>query len=255
MSELPDYVQTSRDNWDSWAPDWVEMDERAWADEPSWGIWGILDSELALLPEDMTGMDAIELGCGTGYISGWMARRGARVVGVDNSEKQLETALRLAGEHGAQIEFIHGNAEEVPYPDASFDFAVSEYGVAIWADPYAWIPEAARLLRTGGELVFLGTHPLVGITQPRDTSAKATRELLYPYFGMHRIDWDEDEESGTEFNLPISGWIRLFYEVGLEIVAYHELQSPGPGDEVRFFVDATWAHQYPSEQIWHLRKR
>lgn len=72
---------------------------------------------------------------------------------------------------------------------------------------------------------------------------------------MHRIDWDDAEESGTEFNLPISGWIRLFHEVGLEIVAYHELQNPSPGDDVRFFVDATWAHDYPSEQIWHLRKR
>lgn len=255
MSELPDYVQKSRENWDRWAPDWVELGERAWRQEPDWGIWAIPESELSLLPDDMTGIDAIELGCGTAYISGWMARRGARVVGVDNSEKQLETARRLAAEHEADIEFIHCNAEDVPYPDASFDFAISEYGAAIWADPYKWIPEAARLLRPGGELVFLGNHPLVALTQPRDTDVPATRELLYPYFGMHRIDWDEGDEAGADFHLTISSWIRLFGDTGFEIVAYHELQNPDPGDEVRFFVDANWAHDFPSEQVWHLRRR
>ena len=48
-----------------------------------------------------------------------------------------------------------GDAEAVPLPDASFDLAISEYGASIWCDPYRWIPEAARLLRPGGVLVFL----------------------------------------------------------------------------------------------------
>lgn len=254
MGGLPDYVAKSRENWDRWAPDWIEMGERAWAGEPTWGIWGIPESELALLPADMTGMRAIELGCGTGYVSGWMARLGASCVAVDNSEKQLETARRLAEEYGVEIEFHHGNAEELPYPDETFDFAVSEYGAAIWADPYRWIPEAWRVLRPDGELVFLGNHPLVLLTQPRDADEPATTELLYPYFGMHRVDWDEGEEAGTEFHLPITEWIRLFHETGFGIVAYHELQNPSPSDEVRFFVRADWAHEYPSEQVWHLRK-
>ena len=97
----------------------------------------------------MTGTDAIELGCGTAYISAWMVRRGARVVGIDVSEEQLATARRLATEHDRDLELIHCNAEAVPYPDESFDFAISEYGAAIWADPYKWIPEAWRLLRPG----------------------------------------------------------------------------------------------------------
>src|ERR1035437_3916966 len=100
-------------------------------------------------------MDVIELGCGTAYVCAWLARRGARPVGIDNSPKQLDTALRLQAEHGLAFPLILGNAESVPYPDASFDLAISEYGAAIWADPYRWIPEAARLLRPGGRLVFL----------------------------------------------------------------------------------------------------
>jgi ubiquinone/menaquinone biosynthesis C-methylase UbiE len=55
---------------------------------------------------------------------------------------------------------VRAAAEAVPLRDASFDLAVSEYGAAIWADPFTWIPEAARLLRVGGELVFLANSLL-----------------------------------------------------------------------------------------------
>ncbi len=256
VTELPDYVLKNRAHWDKWAHAWVEGGERAWqSEEPTWGMWGIPERELRLLPEDMTGMDAIELGCGTGYVAAWLARRGARVVGIDNSEQQLATARRLAEEHGVALELVHGNAEVVPYPDESFDFAVSEYGVAIWADPHKWVPEAWRLLRPGGELVFLGNHPLVMITQRHDADEPVTRELLYPYFGLHRIDWDDGEDQGTEFNLTISGWHRLFRDIGFEFVEYHELQSPERGEEVRFYASADWAHDYPTEQVWKVRKR
>ena len=255
MSDLPDYVLANRDLWDASAGDWVEMGERAWTEEPSWGIWGIPESELQLLPQDMSGMQAVELGCGTAYVSGWMARRGAHCVGIDNSEKQLDTARRLSTEHGIDIELIHGNAETVPYPDASFDFAISEYGAAIWADPFKWVPEAWRLLKPGGELSFIGHHPLVMVTQRREGSDEVTRELLYPYFGLHRVDWFEDDEEGTEFNLPISKWMRLFDDTGFDVLSFHEIRSPTKEGEARFYVSPAWAHDYPSEQAWRLRKR
>ena len=255
MSDLPDYVLINRELWDKDVDFWAEVGERAWTHEPSWGVWGIPETEVSLLPDDMAGMDAIELGCGTAYVSAWMARRGATCVGIDNSEKQLETARRLAAEHDVELELIHGNAEIVPYPDESFDFAISEYGVAIWADPYKWIPEAWRILRPGGELSFLGNHPLAMLCVPRDADEPARRELLYPYFEMHRIDWDDGKDAGAEFNLPISEWMRFFDQVGFEIVAYHELRSPERSDEVQFFATADWAHDFPSEQVWRLRKR
>jgi ubiquinone/menaquinone biosynthesis C-methylase UbiE len=94
------------------------------------------DSELHALSEDLAGKDAIELGCGTAYVSAWLARCGARVVGLDTSAVQLATARRLQREHGLELTLIHGNAEHVPYPDASFDLAISEYGACLWTDPY-----------------------------------------------------------------------------------------------------------------------
>ena len=49
----------------------------------------------------------------------------------------------------------------LPFADQSFDFAISQYGAAIWCDPYRWIPEASRILRPGGRLVFETGSPLV----------------------------------------------------------------------------------------------
>jgi len=73
-----DYVTINRDIWDAEAAHWVAMGAQRWALEaPIWGNWGAAEAALNLLPADLAGKDAIELGCGTGYVSGWMARRGA----------------------------------------------------------------------------------------------------------------------------------------------------------------------------------
>ena len=103
-----------------------------------------------------TGSTSIELGCGTAYWSAWLARRGARPVGLDNSSRQLATARVFQEEFDLRFPLVHADAERAPFRDASFDLAFSEYGAAIWCDPYRWIPEAARLLRPGGRLIFLG---------------------------------------------------------------------------------------------------
>jgi SAM-dependent methyltransferase len=255
-SKLPEHVAENRAFWDRYAPDWVESGERNWsAAEPSWGIWGLPESQLQLLPEDMSTMQAIELGCGTGYVSAWMARRGARVVGIDNSLEQLRTARRLMRKHGVDLALLHGNAEAVPYPDASFDFAISEYGAAIWCDPEVWIPEAHRLLRPGGLLTFLGNHPLLGVSTPM-SGAHCDDRLHRPYFGMGRVDWRDAEvdPGGIEFNRTISDWFRLFRRTGFTVEGYQELQAPPDAPELRFSVSGSWGRRWPSEQVWHLRK-
>jgi SAM-dependent methyltransferase len=248
---------TNRNYWDATADRWVTLGEQCWSGEPSWGMWDIPESQIHLLPDDMTGLDAIELGCGTAYVSAWMARRGARVVGIDNSAKQLATARRLAAEHEIALTLIHGNAETLPYPSSSFDFAISEYGAAIWCDPYIWIPEVHRVLRPGGELVMLGTSTLASLCSPADGTLPCSERLERDYFSMHRFDWTEaaDDPGGVEFNLPLSGWFRLFREKGFEVVDFLELQAPAPGTKMNYFVTADWAHRYPSEQVWKVRKR
>ena len=145
-----------------------------WAlDEISWGIWAIDESELNVLPP-LDGLDVVELGCGTAYFSAWLARRGARPVGVDITPAQLETARRMMAETGIEFPLVEADAAATGLPDESFDLALSEYGASIWVDPYRWIPEAARLLRPGGLLVFLRNSTLVILCSPDEVPASET---------------------------------------------------------------------------------
>jgi SAM-dependent methyltransferase len=250
--ELPDHVRRNRAVWDAWAPDWVAAGERHWAAaEPTWGEWGIPESEVGMLG-DIAGLDAIELGCGTAYVSAWLARLGARPVGIDNSAKQLETARCLQIKHGLEFPLLHGNAEAVPYPDASFDFAISEYGAAIWADPYRWIPEASRLLRPGGRLAFL-TNGYLSILCAPDSEDPAGEMLLNDQFRPYRFEWSSD--NSVEFHLPHGKMIELLRESGFEVEELLELQAPANATTPHKYMTPAWARRWPSEEVWKARKR
>jgi SAM-dependent methyltransferase len=254
VSELPDYVLRNRAYWDVQAHDYVRPAERNWeSNEPDWGIWGVPEAELRMFPDDIAGIDAIELGCGTAYVSSWLARRGARVVGIDNSQQQLETARRMQREHGLEFPLLHGNAEEVPYPDASFDFAISEYGASLWADPYKWIPEAARLLRPGGRLSFLTNSFLVALCVPDEDGIPATDRLLRPAFGMHRVEYPDDP--GVEFHISHGDWIRLFRDTGFEVTDLIDVRPPEGATSRYPFATYEWARKWPSEEVWKAVKR
>jgi SAM-dependent methyltransferase len=199
------------------------MGRHAWAsDDPDWGIWSVPERDVRALPP-VDGRDVVELGCGTAYWSAWLARRGARVVGLDNSSKQLATARTLQQEHTLVFPLVHADAEHAPFRDQSFDLAISEYGAAIWCDPYRWIPEAARLLRPGGELVFLRNSILFSLCAP-DAEEPAGDRLLRDYFGLHRLEWTDD--GAVNFSLGVGPIIRLFRENGFEILDCIELQAP-----------------------------
>ena len=126
------------------------------------------ESEARLLPDDLAGRDAVELGCGTAHVPAWLARRGARPVGIDTSPRQLGAARRLQAEHGLRFPLHLGNAEATPFADAGFDVAISEDGASVWCEPRRWVAEAARLLRPGGELVFLVNGLLLTLCTPED---------------------------------------------------------------------------------------
>ena len=255
MTDLPEHVRRNRAYWDTLAAEYAGPGERNWAsDTPSWGIWGIPEAEVQLLPNELAGKDVIELGCGTAYVSAWLARRGARPVGIDNSPAQLETATRLQREHGVEFPLILGNAEAVPLPDASFDVAISEYGAALWADPYRWIPEAARLLRPGGELIFLTNGLLCILCVPDfEADGPATDRLRRPYFGMHRNEWPDSD--GVEFHLGHGDWIRLLRTNGFEVTDLIELRPPAGATSTYPWVTAEWARSWPSEEVWRARRR
>ncbi len=255
IDKSPEYVSVNRAAWTRINSDYTDARTRlAWNEaEITWGVWAIPESTVGVLP-DLAGRDVIELGCGTGYFGAGLKRKGARrVVGVDITPAQLVSARRLNAETGLGLEFIEANAEAVPLPDAGFDLAVSEYGASIWCDPYLWIPEAARLLRPGGELVFMQNSPLSMLCMP-DTG-KVSDRLQRAQLGMHRFDWTDDDP-GVEFHLGHGDLVRLLRRVGFEILDLVELFAPATAVDHDFYnhVPAAWAQRWPPEEIWRVRK-
>ena len=94
-SGIPEYLAGNRATWQEAAAEYVEPAKRNWAGEPNWGIWGLPERDLKLLPDDLTGQRCIELGCGAGYVSAWLARRGGEPIGLDPTPNQLATARQM----------------------------------------------------------------------------------------------------------------------------------------------------------------
>ena len=135
--------------------------------------------------DDVVGKDILELGCGAAQWSIALARLGARPVGLDLSERQLEHARRLMAEAGVEFPLVNASAEAVPLPDASFDIVFCDHGAMTFADPYRTVPEAARLLRPAASSRSTTTR------RSRRSAGRSRRDevgerLALDYFGMHR---------------------------------------------------------------------
>ena len=120
---MSDYTDRNREHWDATAKSYERSAERNWAaPDPSWGVWNIPESELRTLPEDLSGKDTIELGCGTAYFSAILAKLGAKPVGVDPTPAQLATARRMQEETGITFPLVHDTDHRV----------ARKYGVRCW---------------------------------------------------------------------------------------------------------------------------
>jgi SAM-dependent methyltransferase len=259
MRELPEpaldrsaTVALNRDLWTAVNAAFTDADaRRAWSsDEITWGLFKVPERELGVLGDlgDLEGRDVVELGCGSAYLSAWLARRGARPVAVDLTPAQLETARRCQEEFGLSFPLVEANAEDVPLPDASFDLVVSEYGASVWCDPELWIAEAARLLRPGGRLVFLTNSVLLTLCVP-DLQGYADDRLQRPQRDVRRVRWPE---GGTEFHPGHGDWIRILRTHGFVLDALHELYAPDAGRTHDYYeiVTADWARHWPAEDLW-----
>jgi SAM-dependent methyltransferase len=250
----PDYVAENRDVWTKSNRDYTDAQaDRNWrAHEITWGMFDVPEAEVGVLG-DVADLDVVDLGCGTAYFSAWFAQRGARPVGVDITPAQLDTARRLQTETGIDFQLIEASAEKVPMPDASFDLAFSEYGASIWCDPYRWIPEAHRLLRPGGRLVFLRNSIIVMLCALEDEEA-TSETLQRPQRGMHRIEWPDEE--GVNFYLAHGDLFALLRDTGFDVERLIELYAPKRArtHEYYSYVTADWARKWPAEEIWAARK-
>jgi SAM-dependent methyltransferase len=242
----------NRELWTRTNAEYTDRSARAaWEREPSWGIWRIPDSELGVLG-DVEGLDVVELGCGTAYVSAWLAARGARSVGVDITPDQLATARRCMRETGIEFPLVEADAGATGLKDASADLVVSEYGASIWVDPYRWIPEASRLLRKAGRLVFMCNSTVSMLCVPDDEGAVQTA-LQRPQRGMRRFEW---ADGSVEFHLPHGERIDLLRSNGFLLERLIELYAPEGATKHEYYDmgDVSWAKQWPLEEIWITTK-
>jgi SAM-dependent methyltransferase len=252
----PDYVAINRAAWTDANAQYTDARARdAWAQEEiTWGKWSLPESEVRALP-DLTGKEIVELGCGTGYFGAWLKRHGAsRVVGVDVTPAQLETAQRMNEEFGLGLEFRLENAEQTSLPDESFDLVFSEYGASIWCDPELWLAEAARLLRHRGELIFFRGSTLQMLCCPE--TGPVAEQLVRPQKGLYRLEWFDDDP-GVEFHPSASELFGLLRKNGFELVDFRELFAPENAVDHEYYdtVPADWAKRWPDEELWHARLR
>ena len=224
---------------------------RQWAaDHIRWGLFGIPEGELEVLG-DVSGLDALELGCGSAYFSAWLMRAGAHPVAVDLTPAQLETARRCQEEFGLSFPLVEADAEDVPLPNDGFDLVVSEHGAGVWCRPDAWVGEAARLLRPGGRLVFLVNSLLSSLCVPADGGLAGER-LLRGQRGLSPVTWPG---GGVEHHLSHGEWIEVLRKHGFIVEALHELYPPDGSASPDYYeiVSAEWASQWPAEELWVAR--
>jgi SAM-dependent methyltransferase len=243
----------NRASWDAVSDEYQERHrEFIGRSEPRWGMWQLPESELHVIG-DVAGKDVLEYGCGAAQWSILLAGAGARPVALDNSGRQLEHARKLMAEAVVEFPLVHAGAGELPLPDESFDVVFCDHGAMTFADPYATVPEVARVLRPGGLFAFSHSTPLslLCFDVEADTMAEELKRAL---FCLHRLDWRADEP--VEFNLPIGKWIELFRANGFVVEDLLEVQPPpGAASTYRSPEETVWARRWPMEQIWRLRKQ
>jgi SAM-dependent methyltransferase len=244
-------ARTNRRYWDRYSDEYQERHgPQLGANELCWGVWATPESELQVLGE-VAGRDILELGCGGAQWSIFLAKRGARPVGLDNSRIQLAHAALLMREAGVALPLVQASAERVPLASGRFDVVFCDHGGMSFADPERSVAEAARVLRTGGLLAFNMASPLLFLFWSEWTEA-VEEKLQRPYFGMRRFEYNDGL---VEYQLPYGEWVRVFRRNSLVVEDLIEIQPP---DDVTTtypdFVPHPWARRWPAENIWKVRK-
>lgn len=103
---------------------------------------------------DWHGLDVLDLGCAGGFMAEAVAKRGARVTGIDPAHEAVAAARAHAIGEGLDIAYDEGSGEALPYADASFDAVVCVDVLEHVADLDAVLSEIARVLRPGGWFLF-----------------------------------------------------------------------------------------------------
>lgn len=225
-------VRANRSYWDNSAEDYLaEHGSFLGASEFMWCPEGIHESDIHLLG-DVDRRQILEVGCGAGQCSRWLAEQGAITTGVDVSAGMLEQASRLQRQHPLREDatpptFLHADARALPFASNSFDIAFSSYGALPFVkDAEVVLSEVARVVRPGGRWAFSTTHPLRWMFP--DVPGEAGLTVEYSYFD--RTPYVELSSEGVpvyaEHHRTMGDWLNLLVSAGFAIESVTEPQWP-----------------------------
>ena len=171
------------------------------------------------------GMRVLDVACGTGNLAIPAAKAGANVTGVDIATNLIEQGRKRASNEGVDIQFDEGDAEELPYPDASFDFVVSMYGAMFAPRPERVTAELVRVCRPGGEIAMANWTPHGFVGQ----MLQVTSAHVPPPPGMSSpVMWGEEATVRERFLDGIANLKLMPIRVTIKYPF-------SPGDVVEFF--------------------
>jgi len=231
---------TVRDAWDRNADVWVD---RVRAGMDLYREAFNTPSFLKILP-DLSGKAVIDLGCGEGANTRLLAKRGARMSGIDLSPKMIEAAQQAEQQEPLGITYeVASYSSRTPFADGSFDAAVSFMALMDSPDFKAASREAFRLLKPGAPFFFSVLHPCFvtpGIRWLKDDDGRETGLVVGGYFDegsfidRWRFSKDPDAERFEKFEVPrfprrIETYVSGLLEAGFRITG---LIEPRPTEEM-----------------------
>jgi ubiquinone/menaquinone biosynthesis C-methylase UbiE len=187
------------------------------------------DRILELVLPRRAALEALDAGCGTGFLSFELAARGHRVTGVDFAPAMIAEARRKAAERGFSVRFEEGDAEQLPFLPASLDLVISRHVLWTLPHPEAAIDEWKRLLRPGGRLVIVDSQLDGGSTPPAAQNARTSPE--YAAIGDRLPFLGGRPREQIEALLRVHGLVNVASDPLVDLVAAQERRMLEEGHE------------------------
>jgi len=204
---------------------------------------------------------ALDIGCGAGHLSFALAPHLARVVAVDPSAPMLATVRQAALDRGcAHIETVQSSAEQLPFPDASFDLVCSRYSAHHWTRLEAALAEMRRVLKPGGHLMLIDVQGeedalvdshLQTIELLRDRSHVRNRTVSQWQGLLGSAGFEGLSHQAWPVHIEFSSWVARMRTPASRVAMIREVQREAPSEvQNALMLEADGSFTFTTGLFW-----